>query len=159
MHSSSTFYAQNPLFEIVQQQTVKVYLHIMCNRNVQQNPQCVVYCVTKVLSICLRFSPTIFYRRVNSSQHSTVQRFLYPPGQIDAPYRLEPYEPGNKNCFNCVQMTLSRVIVEMVADGGGHFSPASYRWFTHMSLLFSTHTAHIRAVGTPHTMTNTERHA
>ena len=25
----------------------------------------------------------------------------------------------------CVQMTLSRVIVEMVADGSGHFSPAS----------------------------------
>ena len=74
-----------------------------------------------------------------------------------------------------VQMTLSRVIVEMVADVGGHFSPASYRWFTRMSLLFSTHTAHNRAVarmsllfsthtahnravGTPHTITNTERH-
>ena len=57
-----------------------------------------------------------------------------------------------------VQMTLSRVIVEMVADVGGHFSPASYRWFTRMSLLFSTHTAHNRAVGTPHTITHTERH-
>ena len=60
--------------------------------------------------------------------------------------------------IEAVQLTSSRVIVEMVADGGGHFSPASYRWFTHMSLLFSTHTAHIRAVGTPHTITNTERH-
>ena len=60
--------------------------------------------------------------------------------------------------MHSVQMTSSRVIVEMVADGGGHFSPASYRWFTRMSLLFSTHTAHNRAVGTPHTTTNTERH-
>ena len=42
-------------------------------------------------------------------------------------------------------MTLSRVIVEIVVDGGGHFSPASYRWFTHMSLLFSSYTAHNRA--------------
>ena len=57
-----------------------------------------------------------------------------------------------------VQLTLSRVIVEMVADGGGHFSPASYRWFTRMSLLLSAHIAHNRAVGTPHTITNTERH-
>ena len=48
-----------------------------------------------------------------------------------------------------VQMTLSRVIVEMVADGGGHFSPASYRWFTHMSLLFSSYSAHSRAEGSP----------
>ena len=39
-----------------------------------------------------------------------------------------------------VQMTSSQVIVEMVVDGGGHFSPASYRWFTHMSLLFSSYT-------------------
>ena len=38
---------------------------------------------------------------------------------------------------------------EMVVDGGGHFSPALYRWFTHMSLLFSSSTAHSRAVGNP----------
>ena len=50
-----------------------------------------------------------------------------------------------------VQFTLSRVIVEMVVDGGGHFSPALYRWSTHMSLLLSSSTAHRRAVGTPHT--------
>ena len=49
------------------------------------------------------------------------------------------------------QITLSRGIVEMVVDGGGHFSPALYRWFTHMSLLLSSSTAHSRAVGTPHT--------
>ena len=38
---------------------------------------------------------------------------------------------------------------EMVVDGGGHFSPASYRWCTHMSLLFSSYTAHSRAEGNP----------
>ena len=43
---------------------------------------------------------------------------------------------------------------EMVVDGGGHFSPTLYRWFTHMSLLFSSSTAHSRAVGTPHTHNN-----
>ena len=37
MHSSGTFYAQNLAFEIVQQQSVKVYRH-MYNGNVQQNP-------------------------------------------------------------------------------------------------------------------------
>ena len=38
---------------------------------------------------------------------------------------------------------------EMVVDGGGHFSPALYRWFTRMSLLFSTHIALSRAEGSP----------
>ena len=57
-----------------------------------------------------------------------------------------------------VQLTLSRVIVEMVVDGGGHFSPAGYRWFTRMSLLLSSSTAHSRAVGTLHTITNTNKH-
>ena len=46
---------------------------------------------------------------------------------------------------------------EMVVDGGGHFSPALYRWFTHMSLLLSSSTAHSRAVGTPHTHNNQHR--
>ena len=43
---------------------------------------------------------------------------------------------------------------EMVVDGGGHFSPASYRWCTQMSLLLSSSTAHSRAVGNPHTHNN-----
>ena len=68
--SSSTFYAQNPAFDIVQQQSVKVYLH-MYNGNVQQNPQCVAFCVTKNLPISPRFSPTIFYRDANSVLLST----------------------------------------------------------------------------------------
>ena len=55
----------------------------------------------------------------------------------------------NIYCIVYVQMTLSRVIVEMVVDGGGYFSPASYRWFTHLSLLFSSYTAHSRAAGNP----------
>ena len=38
---------------------------------------------------------------------------------------------------------------EMVVDGGGHFSPTSYRWFTHMSLLISSYSAHSRAEGSP----------
>ena len=40
---------------------------------------------------------------------------------------------------------------ELVVDGGRALQPSRYRLFIRMSLLFSTHTAHIRAVGTPHT--------
>ena len=39
-------YAQNPVFEIVHDESVKVCLHIMYNGNVQQNPLCVESCVT-----------------------------------------------------------------------------------------------------------------
>ena len=61
------------------------------------------------------------------------------------------------NSIRDVQLTLSLVVVEMVVDGGGHFSPASYRWFTHMSLLLSSSTAHSRAVGNPHTHNDQHR--
>ena len=52
-HTSSTLlyssiirlYPQNPVFEIVHDESVKVYLH-MYNGNVQQNPLCVESCVT-----------------------------------------------------------------------------------------------------------------
>ena len=37
-------YPQNPVFEIVHDESVKVYLH-MYNGNVQQNPLCVESCV------------------------------------------------------------------------------------------------------------------
>ena len=70
MHSSSIFYAQNPAFEIAQQQSVKVYLH-MYNRNVQQNPQCVASYVTKDISIFPRFSPTTVDRDASSILLST----------------------------------------------------------------------------------------
>ena len=52
-HTSSTLldssiirlYPHNSVFEIVQDESVKVYLH-MYNGNVQQNPLCIEYCVT-----------------------------------------------------------------------------------------------------------------
>ena len=47
------------MFEIVHDESVKVYLHIY-NGNVQQNPLCVESCVTKEFSMSPRFSSTIF---------------------------------------------------------------------------------------------------
>ena len=58
-------YPQNPVFEIVHDESVKVYLH-MYNGNVQQNPLCVESCVTKEFSMSPRFSSTIFYPEANS---------------------------------------------------------------------------------------------
>ena len=43
-------YAQNPVFEIVREESVKVYVH-MYSGNVQQNPLCVESCFTKEYSI------------------------------------------------------------------------------------------------------------
>ena len=63
--SINRLYAQNPVFEIVHEESVKVYLH-MYNGNVQQNPLCVESCVTKELSISRLFSPTIFDPDANS---------------------------------------------------------------------------------------------
>ena len=56
---------QNPVFEIVHDESVKVYLH-MYNGNVQQNPLCVESCVTKEFSMSPRFSSTIFDPDANS---------------------------------------------------------------------------------------------
>ena len=58
-------YAQNPVFEIVREESVKVYLH-MHNGNVQQNPPCVESCVTKEISISPQLSPTMFDPDANS---------------------------------------------------------------------------------------------
>ena len=58
-------YPQNPVFEIVHDESVKVYLH-MYNGNVQQNPLCVESCVTKEFSMSPRFSSTIFDPDANS---------------------------------------------------------------------------------------------
>ena len=67
LHTFNRLYAQNPVFEIVHDESVIVYLHIMYSGNVQQNPLCVESsCVTKVFSIFPRFSPTTFYRDANS---------------------------------------------------------------------------------------------
>ena len=46
-------------------------------------------------------------------------------------------------------MTSSRVINEMVLDGGGHFSPAVIDGVHTLTLLFSSHTALGRAEGNP----------
>ena len=61
----SRLYAQNPVFEIVHQESVKVYLNIY-NGNVQQNPLCAASCVTKDLRISPRSTPTIFNCDANS---------------------------------------------------------------------------------------------
>ena len=63
--SINRLYAQNSVFEIVYDESVKVYLQIY-NENVQQNPLCVESCVTKEFSISPRFSPTIFGSDTNS---------------------------------------------------------------------------------------------
>ena len=63
--SINRLYAQNPGFEIVREETVKVYLH-MHNGNVQQNPLCVESCVTNGLSISPRLSPTMLDPDANS---------------------------------------------------------------------------------------------
>ena len=63
--SINRLYAQNPVFEIVHDERVKVYYIIytyMYNGNVQQNPLwiCVESCVIKEFSISPWFSPAIF---------------------------------------------------------------------------------------------------
>ena len=55
----STLCAQKPVFDIVHDESVKVYPH-MYNGNVQQNPLCVESCVTKEFSMSPRFSPAFF---------------------------------------------------------------------------------------------------
>ena len=61
------------------------------NGNVQQNPLCAVLCVTKDIHISPRFSPTIFYRQVNSALEYTEHQFFHTSAQIDAPWRLAHY--------------------------------------------------------------------
>ena len=62
---TNTLYAQNPVFEIVHDESVKAYLH-MYNGNVQQNLLCVESRVTEEFSISPRFSPMIFDPDANS---------------------------------------------------------------------------------------------
>ena len=57
--SINRLYAQNPGFEIVREESVKVYLR-MHNGNVQQNPLCVESCVTNGFSISPWLLPTMF---------------------------------------------------------------------------------------------------
>ena len=57
--SIKRLHAQNPVFAIIHDESVKVYLH-MYNGNVQQNPLCVESCVTKKFSISPRLWRTTF---------------------------------------------------------------------------------------------------
>ena len=57
---NSRLYAQNPMFEIAREESVKVYLH-MHNGNVQQNPPCVESCATKEIAISPQLSPTMMF--------------------------------------------------------------------------------------------------
>ena len=63
--SINRLYAQNPVFDIVREESVKVYLH-MHNGNFQQNPPCVEPCVTKEIYISPQLSPTMFDPDANS---------------------------------------------------------------------------------------------
>ena len=54
------------MFKIVHDENVKVYLPIMYNGNVQQNPLCVESCVTIEFSMSPLFSSTIFDPDANS---------------------------------------------------------------------------------------------
>ena len=58
-------YPQNPVFKIVHDEIVKVYLP-MYNGNVQQNPLCEESYVSKIFSTSPLFSLTIFYADANS---------------------------------------------------------------------------------------------
>ena len=53
---SSRLYAKNPVFEIVYEESVKVYHLHMYNGNIQQNSLCVESCVTEEFYISPRFS-------------------------------------------------------------------------------------------------------
>ena len=63
--SINRLYAQNPVFEIVREESVKVYLHTH-NGNVQQNPPWVESCVTKEISISPQLSAVMFDPDANS---------------------------------------------------------------------------------------------
>ena len=63
--SINRLYAQNPVFEIVREEGVKVFLH-MYSGNVQQNPLCVESCSTKEFFHHPRLSPTMFDPVANS---------------------------------------------------------------------------------------------
>ena len=59
---SSRLYAKNPVFEIVHEESVKVYHLHMYNRNIRQNSLCVESCVTEKFHISPRLSPAFFHR-------------------------------------------------------------------------------------------------
>ena len=68
-------YPQNPVFKMVHDKSVKVYLP-MFNGNVQQNPLCVESCVTKKFSTSPLLSSTTFDPGANSVLLRADPRFL-----------------------------------------------------------------------------------
>ena len=63
---SSRLCTKSPVFEIVHEESVKVYHLHMYSGNIQQNSLCVEFFVTKELSISPRFSPAFFHRDATS---------------------------------------------------------------------------------------------
>ena len=57
---------KNPVFAFIHDESVNVYLHIIYNGNVQQNPLCVESCVTKEFFISPRLWRTVFDPDANS---------------------------------------------------------------------------------------------
>ena len=58
---SSRLYAKNPVFENVQEESVKVYHLHMYNGNNQQNSLGAESCITEKFHISSRFSPAFFH--------------------------------------------------------------------------------------------------
>ena len=58
---SSRVYAKNPVFEIVHEESVKVYHLHMYNGNIQQNSLGAESCVTEEFHISSRLSPAFFH--------------------------------------------------------------------------------------------------
>ena len=80
---SSRLYAKNPVFEIVHEESVKVYRLRMYNGNIQQNSLCVESCVTEEFNISLRFSLHLPFaccccqaRRVSASLASRTTQYI-----------------------------------------------------------------------------------
>ena len=80
---SSRIYAKNPVFEIVHEESVKVYRLHMYNGNIQQNSLCVKSCVTEEFNISPRFSLHLPFaccccqaRRVSASLASRTTQYI-----------------------------------------------------------------------------------
>ena len=79
---NSRLYAQNPVFEIVHQESVKVYLH-MYKKNVQQNSLCAAFCVTKDIPILTGSRQ----RFLSPGKFSTMQCTVFYTLQLKLMYR------------------------------------------------------------------------
>ena len=64
-----------------------------------------------------------------------VIRVTPPSGLMPFNYNKTEEETVSDSSNSACSVDLKPGDCEMVVDGGGHFSPAVYRWFTRMSLL------------------------